>query len=242
MGFQFILNGELEVRAGNNLNLVVSVFSFNIPTSTRWTRDGRRVLGTMNSRITSHTSTTITLQNTLLLKNVVPRDAGNYTLTATNPLVVESKQFLVVVTGWFNLSKKIIHLSGNFFSFLFTQDPVVLVLPTADTAVTRDEGRMLTLFCVATGFPAPSITWFPGAGGRKMVTPGIMMEDGEGFISINSTLTIPSLNRIDTGDYACSASNSLAGSNVTRVFTVTVNCKPSTMCVCVCVCVGQKMK
>ena len=103
--FVFVLvSGELQVVVGDSLNLVVSVFSFNLPTTTHWTRGGRRIVGT-TSLITSLTHTTITLESTLLLTNMMLRDTGNYTLTARNTLGMESKQFVVLVVGWFNPSK-----------------------------------------------------------------------------------------------------------------------------------------
>ena len=113
---------------------------------------------------------------------------------------------------------------------------MAFIFPTADTAVNKEEESTLNLTCVATGTPAPSITWSPGAGGKRTVAPGIVTEDREGLNTIESMLTISNLHRADAGNYACSASHSVmtrATKNITRVFSVTVNCK--SLCVCVCV-------
>ena len=121
-----------------------------------------------------------------------------------------------------------------------------MTLPNGYTALRRDEGSLLTLLCAAVGSPTPRFTWFPGAArGRRTVTPGVVMADSDGFVTINSTLTIPSLHRADAGNYACSVGNlvTTGADIITRVFTVTVKCKPCVhvrvrvcMCVCVCVC------
>ena len=52
-------------------------------------------------------------------------------------------------------------------------------------------------------------------------------ESNNGFLDTTSTLTISSVNRADTGNYSCVASNTVFGSPVQDLqqFMLTVNCK-----------------
>jgi len=52
-------------------------------------------------------------------------------------------------------------------------------------------------------------------------------ETNNGFLDTTSTLIIPSVDRADTGDYTCVASNTMFGSLMQDVqqFMLTVNCK-----------------
>ena len=116
----------------------------------------------------------------------------------------------------------------EFIAALPSIDAVNIINPLADTAVMEDEGGVVIFTCTARGVPQPSITWSPAAGGRIETSSGLAVTDEDGFISVNSTLTISNLRRSDAGSYVCTASNSVVGPNSpeTRVFTVRVNiCK-----------------
>lgn len=103
-------------------------------------------------------------------------------------------------------------------------DPVHITTPLADTAVTEDEGGVVTFTCTASGVPAPSITWSPAPGGRAATSSNHVVTDSDGFISVSSTLTISNLMRSDAGHYTCIASNAETGPEI-RVFTIRVNCE-----------------
>ena len=53
------------------------------------------------------------------------------------------------------------------------------------------------------------------------------VEVNDGFLDTTSTLTIPSADRTDAGNYTCAASNTVFGSPVQDLqqFMLTVNCK-----------------
>ena len=55
----------------------------------------------------------------------------------------------------------------------------------------------------------------------------VTVEGDNGFLDTTSTLTIPSVNRSDVGNYTCVASNTVFGSPVSDMqqFMLTVNCK-----------------
>ena len=99
--------------------------------------------------------------------------------------------------------------------------------PTNDTAVSGDEGDVVTFSCTARGVPVPSITWSNAASDGITINITSPMEDSEGYISITSTLTISGVMRDDNGSYACNATNTIMDSveMETRTFTLAVNCK-----------------
>ena len=55
----------------------------------------------------------------------------------------------------------------------------------------------------------------------------VTVENDNGFLDTTSTLTIPSVDRSDAGNYTCVASNTVFGSPASEMqqFTLTVNCK-----------------
>ena len=61
---------------------------------------------------------------------------------------------------------------------------------------------------------------------RLSIQP-VTVESDNGFLDTTSTLTIPSVNRNDAGNYTCVASNTVFGSSMSDVeqFMLTVNCK-----------------
>ena len=74
-----------------------------------------------------------------------------------------------------------------------------------------NEGNDVTLYCVATGNPVPSITW-------------IRLSTGEVTIVSNSnSLVFAAINRNESGLYQCIANNSIG--NYLKNCTVDVHCK-----------------
>ena len=72
------------------------------------------------------------------------------------------------------------------------------------------EGANATLYCNATGNPAPSIVWIRGSTGL--------------VVSSNNMLTIEAIKRNESGSYKCRAWNGI-GKNSTNSCTVDVHCK-----------------
>ena len=112
---------------------------------------------------------------------------------------------------------------------------------TAETFVVN-ETNPAVLTCVATGIPAPSITWFVdasffmlGGGGGSMMVP--IDSDGIDYsissttrvlgsqnIEVTSTLTVHNTAMNDSGVYTCEAMNSLGSVNDTAELIVQCKC------------------
>ena len=96
--------------------------------------------------------------------------------------------------------------------------------------VTEVEGRDAVLTCIASGFPAPAITWYRGAvENNNMELNGTLQPVAtvDGYFVVTSKLTISPINRHDSDLYSCVASNEILGSTriEMRDFNVSVNCK-----------------
>ena len=85
--------------------------------------------------------------------------------------------------------------------------PTIVVSPRNVTMV---EHQPLTLFCNASGFPPPNITWY---------------KDGGVAVQHGDTLSIKNVTRKDEGSYRCVVNNGLECDIDSAVSAVTVNCK-----------------
>ncbi len=93
--------------------------------------------------------------------------------------------------------------------------------------MTEEEGRSVTLRCIAGGVPEPSITWYyPDLDGDMNST---IETYSDGSIFMTSTLNISTIQRKDSGRYICSASNIVMDDAVVinRTYTLKVTCKYS---------------
>ena len=88
--------------------------------------------------------------------------------------------------------------------FISSVRPVVVSNPMP-VNVTRIQDN-ITLTCSATGFPAPSITWFHNDT-VVMASPRIVSIRSR--YEISSTLTITNANTNDTGDYFCNITSTV---------------------------------
>ncbi|KAK6626604.1 hypothetical protein RUM44_009078 [Polyplax serrata] len=92
--------------------------------------------------------------------------------------------------------------------------PDILDYPTSTDMVVR-EGNNVTLQCVATGFPPPTIVWK-----REQGEP-IVLGNGEEAVTIEgSVLTITRVNRLHMGAYLCIASNKVPPSVSKRIMLI----------------------
>ena len=89
----------------------------------------------------------------------------------------------------------------------FSDEPAISVQQCASPIT---EGDSVTLFCNATGNPAPNITW-------------IQQQSGA-VLSSSEELVLAAINRSQAGSYRCYASNGI-GINSTRTCSLNVFCK-----------------
>ena len=89
------------------------------------------------------------------------------------------------------------------------------------------EGSATTILCEAFGYPPPTILWNRIDGilsDRVSVSDSVSVPTGYGNVTrVSVTLTINAASRKDTGEYICSANNSI-GSDDSNV-SITVQCK-----------------
>ena len=110
--------------------------------------------------------------------------------------------------------------------------PAEILSPQEPTAISVNETDSVRFVCTARGYPAVGVTWWHQNtqlmdSEPRLSIQSVTVEGDNGFLDTTSTLTIPSVNRSDVGDYTCVASNTLFGSPVSDMqqFMLTVNCK-----------------
>ena len=96
------------------------------------------------------------------------------------------------------------------------------------------EGSATTILCEAFGYPPPTILWNRIDGilsDRVSVSDSVSVPTGYGNVTrVSITLKINAAYRKDTGEYICSANNSI-GSDSSNV-SITVQCKLCESVVC----------
>ena len=100
-----------------------------------------------------------------------------------------------------------------------------LVTPTISAEVMdqiQDEGDTASFTCQATGGPVPTICWyFNGAPVNIANTMKYtVLETSVNTTTINSTLTIMSVQSSDVGTYTCNATNVVSSDTSSGVLTV----------------------
>ena len=89
------------------------------------------------------------------------------------------------------------------------------------------EGDTTTITCEALGYPPPTVVWSRTNGtlsDRVSVSDSVSVPTGYGNVTrVSVNLTITTALREDTGDYICSANNSI-GDDEQNV-SITVQCK-----------------
>ena len=114
-----------------------------------------------------------------------------------------------------------------------------------ETIILESNGATVT--CEALGYPLPTIVWSRLDGNlsdRVLVSDSVSVPTGYGNVTrVSVNLTITNASREDTGEYMCSANNSIGSEE--RDVSITVQCKflnqvhagceLASKCVCVCV-------
>ena len=105
--------------------------------------------------------------------------------------------------------------------FLYIFVAVAIALKLLDQV--QDEGTTASFTCEATGEPVPTISWyFNGApvNNDTNVDKYDISETSVNTTTINSTLTIMSVESSDVGTYTCNATNVVSSDTSSGVLTV----------------------
>jgi len=110
-----------EIEAGSTFSLVVNIGAFNLAlTDITWSyNEANFMSGQDRITITSPSFSTLgPVSSTLERTSVIPLDAGEYTVSATNPAGSSNFTFQVSVTGKILLGTLPMVLKCNFFTTL----------------------------------------------------------------------------------------------------------------------------
>ena len=98
---------------------------------------------------------------------------------------------------------------------------------TVFESVIINEGDTTTITCEAIGYPPPTVVWSPSNedySDRVSVSDSVSVPTGYGNVTrVSVNLTITNASREDTGDYICSANNSIGDDD--QNVSITVQCK-----------------
>ena len=84
----------------------------------------------------------------------------------------------------------------------------------------QDEGGTASFTCQATGEPVPTISWYFNGTLLTDGTTHTISETSVNTTTINSTLTIMSVQSSDVGTYTCNATNVVSSDTSSGVLTV----------------------
>ena len=95
---------SIEVSAGDDLSLSVTISGFNLPlTSISWTQQGNTLTGSEDRVTITNTpslpATSGPVTSTLVLTAITPAETGRYSVTALNAAGNNTLEFIVSVPG-----------------------------------------------------------------------------------------------------------------------------------------------
>ena len=84
----------------------------------------------------------------------------------------------------------------------------------------QDEGDTAFFTCQATGEPVPTISWYFNGFLLAVGATHTISETSVNITTINSTLTIMSVQSSDVGTYTCNATNVVSSDTSAEILTV----------------------
>ena len=84
----------------------------------------------------------------------------------------------------------------------------------------QDEGDTASFTCQATGEPVPTVSWYFNGALLADGATHTISETSVNITTINSTLTIMSVESFDVGTYICNATNVVSSDTSSGVLTV----------------------
>ncbi|XP_066015791.1 hemicentin-1-like isoform X2 [Pocillopora verrucosa] len=178
---------NITTREGQNVTLYCNATGSPVPTIS-WYKNGYPINNSFSTIFSpSHEQLTI--------RNVNRIDSGDYTCQAKNRVGTDTSNASTINVQF--RAEIVFHPQVN---------------------IIKEEGSNLTLFCNATGNPAPIISWTKDGSPTKN-------NSRIRFSKHNRLLTISNVNRTDSGHYRCVAKNSL-GNNTSNVSAINIQYKP----------------
>lgn len=140
----------------------------------KWKFNNELILGNSSSYLTTMRITELSYQSTLVVRNVSKADRGTYMCEVDSDNQTISLNVMDLTKPRFE----------NGTNLLGNEIPVT-------------EQQFLTLFCIASGIPKPTIVWYKG---KVKVKSDLISNDG-------TRLIIPQVKLEDEGEYSCEVSN-----------------------------------
>ena len=164
-----------------------------------------------------------TQESTLTLLNTTAEDTGTYTCSAVNSVGSGNMTTELQVLGELALLAPPRHaFIGHRYIFIlsspYSVDPEAAILASQKPTVTFSEGASGAVMCMATGVPAPTISWLRD--GVLLSDDGVTLvitsstDASMSLLSVTSTLNVTSVTRESAfGTITCTASNGVSANS-----------------------------